>query len=458
MTMPSDRKSHKTVLIVGADFSPSSYPPAVRIRLFARHLPEFGWRPIILTTEPAYYEWPVDPENERLLPADLEVIRTRALPASITRKIGIGDLGIRSLWHNWRALNYLCRERQIDLIFIPVPPNPTMVLGRLAHARFRIPYIIDYIDPVITDYYWKLPRAQRPPKYEIAYALARLMEPFALKHARQIVGVDKSYTAGVFKRYKWLRGIEASGIPYGGEPEDFHYLKEHPRRNQFFDANDGLLHVSYVGRGGVDIMPALRAVFQAVKSGLQRAPAVFSRLRLHFVGTTYAHNATNQYQMLPAAKDAGVESLVEEHPGRVAYLDAMQILCDSHALLVLGSDSPHYTASKVFPYILARRPLLAICHEASSLVKILQETQAGDVVVFGRKCPVGKKTEEIASLLQNMLSQPRDSTPPTRWQAFEPYTARAMTARLCQVFDKAFSAYPEKLETSSQSKQTLTSW
>src|SRR5271157_2170322 len=56
------------------------------------------------------------------------------------------------------------------------PPNPTMVLGRLAHARFGISYVIDYIDPVVSDYYWKLPRSQRPPKYAMAYALARLME------------------------------------------------------------------------------------------------------------------------------------------------------------------------------------------------------------------------------------------------------------------------------------------
>jgi hypothetical protein len=36
-----------------------------------------------------------------------------------------------------------------------------MILGRLAHARFGIPYVIDYIDPVVTEYYWKLPRSQR---------------------------------------------------------------------------------------------------------------------------------------------------------------------------------------------------------------------------------------------------------------------------------------------------------
>src|ERR1700730_2121628 len=117
MTQAVDRQSRKTVVIVGPDFTPSSYPPALRIRFFAQHLREFGWEPIVLATDPRYYEWSVDPENEKLLPADLEVIRTRALPAKLTRKIGVGDLGIRSLWYHWRTLSRLCRQRKVGLIF-----------------------------------------------------------------------------------------------------------------------------------------------------------------------------------------------------------------------------------------------------------------------------------------------------------------------------------------------------
>ena len=79
------RDQRKTVLIVGPDFTPSSYPPALRIRFFAQHLREFGWEPIVLTTDPGYYEWEVDPENEKLLPPGLQVIHTRALPAISVR-------------------------------------------------------------------------------------------------------------------------------------------------------------------------------------------------------------------------------------------------------------------------------------------------------------------------------------------------------------------------------------
>jgi len=429
-------RERKTVLIIGADFTPSSYPPALRIRFFAQHLHEFGWKPIVLTTDPRFYEWSVDPENEKLLPKDLEVIRTRALPAWLTRKFGIGDLGIRSLWHHWRELNRICLARQIDLIFIPVPPNATMVLGRLARARFGIPYVIDYIDPVLTDYYLKLPKSQRPPKYRMAYTLASLIEPFALKKVSRLVGVDESYTVGAIQRYSWLAGMESVGIPYGGEPFDFDYIRKYPRANALFDKNDGLFHLSYVGRGGVDILPVLRTLFIAVRLCLQRCSNVFSKVRFHFIGTTYAHDAAGQYQVLPTARELGVDSIVDEHPGRVAYLDAIQILLDSRALLVLGSDSAHYTASKLFPNILAERPILAIFHEESSVVRIMRDSRVGEVITFSSKADLETKAESVLNRLQELVLRP-EAHCSRESDAFEPYTTRASTARLAEVFDRS---------------------
>jgi hypothetical protein len=120
-------------------------------------------------------------------------------------------------------------------------------------------------------------------------------------------------------------------------------------------------------------------------------------------------------------------------------LDALQILLDSHGLLVVGSDAPHYTASKIFPYILARRPLLAVFHEASSVVRILQENQAGEVVTFNDQRPPTSQVEEISKRLEEMVSLPSDYQVPTCWEAFERYAARAMARRLAHVFDRVIS-------------------
>jgi hypothetical protein len=101
----------------------------------------------------------------------------------------------------------------------------------------------------------------------------------------------------------------------------------------------------------------------------------------------------------------------------------------------VGSEAPHYTASKIFPYILAGKPLLAIFHEESSAVKLLQETCAGNAVTFGNGRPPLSVVGEIGKALEELLRLPTGWHPPTNWEKFEPYTARAVTARLAEVFD-----------------------
>jgi hypothetical protein len=426
--------------MIGADFAPSSLPPALRMRYFAQHLPEYGWEPIVLTTDASHYDWKIDPENERLLPASLEVIRTSAWSAKLMRKLGIGDIGMRSMWAHWRALKELCRKQKVDLLFIPVPPFVPMVLGRLAHMRFGIPYVIDYIDPWVTEYYWSLPKEQRPRKWVLAYTLARLLEPFSLKKVSHLVGVSRGTTDGVIVRYPWLKEENATEIPYGGEPADFDYLRKNPRRNNIFDAGDGQFHVSYVGAYPKGMEPTMRALFAALRAGLERAPELFSRLRLHFVGTTYGAGLDKLYQLKPMASEMGVGAYVDEHPGRVSYLEALQLQLDSHALAILGSDAPHYTASKIFPYILSRKPLLTVFHEESSVVQIIRETLAGEVVAYNSQSPPGTKVDEISNQLERLLQLPPGYHPPTRWDAFEQYTTRAMAARLASAFDRSVAA------------------
>lgn len=431
------------VAIIAPEFPPSTMPPALRLRFVTPHLSEFGWKPVILTIEPRYYETALDPETNRLLPGGLEVIRTPALPQNLTRKLGVGNLGLRTLWHHWHALSRLCRSRQIDLVFISMPPYFSSILGRLAYERFGLPYVIDYQDPWFTDYYQTVEVGQRPGgrKWAVANRVAHVLESFALRRVAHLTAVSQGTLDGLVAHYPWVAGLGTSEIPLGAEPDDFDYLRQHPRVNRIFDRRDGLLHVSYVGRGGVDMLPALEATFEAVRLGLERFPQLFNRLRMHFVGTTYAHDARDAYQVLPAARGAGVAHLVDEHPTRVPYLDALQILSDSHGLLAVGSELSHYTASKIFPLILARRPLLAVFHEASSVTTILRETRAGDIVTFGPQRPPASCVPEILTCLLTMLERPAGYRPPTEWGAFSRYTGRAMAARLAQAFDAASAAH-----------------
>jgi len=427
----------KTVAIIAPDFCPSSMPPALRSRFFTDHLREFGWEPVVITTAPEFYEWSVDPENEQLLRGDFEVIRTSAFRTSWTRKFGIGDLGIRSLWHHWCALSTLVRRRKIDLLLITVAPFYTMLLGRFAHMRFGLPYIIDFQDPYVTDYYKTVPASQRPPKWRISRAVAGVLEPFSVRHAAHLISVDAAYLRDMPERYPWISTADITGIQLGIEPEDFEYLRQHPRKNPIFSRNDDLRHISYVGRGGPDILPVLRVLFRSIRHLSELEPELMRNTRFHFVGTNYATGKMARELVLPLARETGVEQFVDEHPERVPYLDALQILIDSSALLVLGSTSSHYSASKLFPYILAKRPLLPIFHSSSSVVRILKETRAGSATSFESEADLQNRQSVIEDRLKGLLNlSPHEETTPDM-EAFEPYTARSVCSALARIFDHA---------------------
>jgi hypothetical protein len=242
--------------------------------------------------------------------------------------------------------------------------------------------------------------------------------------------------AGLFFSYPWLKGTQATPIPFGVEPKDFEYVRANPRKNSIFDPNDGCVHISHVGSGGPGMANVLRAFFKAVEDVRRSSPALFAKVRFHFVGTSYAANAQGTYQILPYTRESELNDIVDEQPRRVPHLEAIQILLDSNALIIVGSEARHYTASKIFPYILAAKPLLAVLHEESQAGRLLQELGAGTVVTFGSTRPLTGIHEAICCAMKELLCLSPEWHPPTRWNKFEPYTARAVTARLAEVFDR----------------------
>jgi len=102
--------------------------------------------------------------------------------------------------------------------------------------------------------------------------------------------------------------------------------------------------------------------------------------------------------------------------------------------VAIGSEEAHYTASKIFPYLLSGRPILAIFHQASSVLEILRRSRAGLTVAFGADDPIGGKATEIRTAL-DALSSAGEPAPPRDLHELSDYTAEAMTAKLAAVFD-----------------------
>ena len=200
--------------------------------------------------------------------------------------------------------------------------------------------------------------------------LGTWLEPRAVNAADAIVAVSQGTIDGIAARIPAAARVPHAVIPLGFEPDDFAALRLRPPAGRRFAAGDGLVHLCYVGTmlptGTGTLHLLLRALARA-----RSADAVASRLRLHFFGTSN-QSESDVYRVLPIARDCGVGDVVTEVPGRLDYLDALAVLADAAAILLLGSSERHYTASKLFPALLAGRPILALFNEASSVVSILR--------------------------------------------------------------------------------------
>jgi hypothetical protein len=329
-----------------------------------------------------------------------------------------------------------------------------MALGRIWKERYGIPFVLDMQDPWATDYYRDRPRAERPPKYWIADHVHRTLEPWTMKQADGIVAVSNGYIETLRERYPRLRHVPTKLLPFGAAPSDLEFVRQNPQPNRFFNAGDEFLHGVYVGRGGADMASAANVLFGALKLGLQENPDQFNRIRLHFVGTSYAADHRAEKTIEPLAHQFGVAQHVDESPQRVPYFQALQLLLDADFLVVPGSDDPQYTASKIYPYILSRKPMMALFHETSSVCDVLRSTGAGILIPLSSDPSADRR---FAYDAWTRLLARLPSAPPTNWEMFKPYLAEEMTRQQCELFDQVlFRPEGHRMETPAGSPAEVT--
>jgi hypothetical protein len=425
----------KNVALVAAHFPPSNLAGVHRARLWAQHLHEFGWRPIIVTTHWRHYEESLDWELAELVEGDLEITRTSALPTRPIRVIG--DIGMRGLpWH-FRAVRRLFQERRIDFLHITVPSFYSATLGQLLYRARPIPFGIDYIDPWVH----VLPEAEkRYSKAWISLKLGEALEPWAVRNASLITGVAEGYYAGVLDRNPHLRCQAVySAMPYGNSARDFQSIRERPRRPYLFDPDDGRFHMVYAGA----MLPKGYAVLDRLLESLgcikRQVPDVAEKLCLHFVGTGKSPDDRTGYNVRPIAQRLGVDDIVSEHPHRIPYVDVLSHLTQSSAILVLGSTEPHYTPSKVYQAVQARRPVFALLHRDSSALSVLEESGAGVVVpLCESELP---SSGALAARLASFVRDPGYDPSRVRWARFDAFSAKESARKLAVALDEAWGRF-----------------
>ena len=433
----------KNILIISPHFPPSNLAAVHRSRLFAQHLPAFGWNPIILTVHEDFYEQTLDWNLHKLIPAGQHIEKVSAFKVGTPRLVG--DIGLRSYFQLRRRALELIRVEKISFVYIPIPSFYMALLGPYLFKRTGIPYGIDYIDPWVHEF----PGSNKIfSRHWFSTQLAKLLEPIAVKNAALITGVSEGYYKSVLDRNPHLktRALTAA-MPYGGEESDHDFIRNKGTAisspplslaDKLNPSTSSTIKFIYAGAMLPKAYRPLEEIFKALQS-LQPFQSSADKLNLsqpafHFIGTLGT--------IKPIAEKHGLYgTTVFEHPDRIPYLDVLTQLEAADAVFILGSTEPHYTPSKVYQGVLSGKPILAVLHGQSTAVDVLKASNAGIVITM-------KGEEDLDTISARFLDGLRefenfrkafDSNKINR-AAFERYSAKAVTAQLAEKLDEIVSS------------------
>lgn len=417
----------RRVLIVSPGFAPANTPDSHRARLSLAHWGELGWNVEVLAAHGSDADAPQEPELLDTIPAGIPVHRVHAWPRVVARLVGIGSLSRRAARALRRAGDRLLAGRSFDLVFFSTSQFGVFPLGPRWHRITGTPYVLDFQDPWVTDYYDQ-PGAPRPPggwKYRLARRQARRAEPDCLRQAAGVVSVSARYLDDFERRYPWFDRKRAGELAFPAADTDFSLLDAEPPERRL-SLPPGCRHVVAVGAVGPYMRRALTGLFNAL-ARLMGDGARVPPLQFHFIGTSYASGGAGS--VLPLARTAGVASLVQEHPARVAYLEALRWMRAGDALIILGSDDPGYVPSRLANVLWTGKPLLPIAAPDSALARRLSEWA-------GTKALAPTNETEIAGWLRRMIGSSFPTPPRLSAEWRELNSSAGMTRRLAELFER----------------------
>jgi len=422
---------NKKVLIISPYFPPSNAADMQRVRMSLLYYKKFGWEAEVVMVDPQYSDIAKDELLIRSVPRDVKIHQVKALDKKWTSKLGLGSIALRSLWYYKKKVDQLLTVSKFDLIYFSTTQFPVCILGNHWKKKNNIPFVIDMQDPWHSDYYKDKPKHQRPPKYWFSYSLNKYLEPKAMKHADGLIAVSAQYIKDLKDRYPVIKGIPAATVTFGAFEPDMQIAESNKYLFKTLISPEHI-NIVYVGRGGSDMHKAVAVLFHALQKISQRDKDVFKKLRIYFIGTSYASKGQGRPTILPLAEQYGVNDIVSEITDRISYYHTLITLKQADALFMPGSDDPKYTASKLYPYLSTQKPLLAIFNSGSPALSVLREYGAR----FTFDYDSGESTTEkvidfLKDLINGSLQKPIYST-----EAIEKYSAENMTRQQCILFDK----------------------
>jgi hypothetical protein len=345
----------RSVLIVAYHFPPLRGSSGIQRTLrFCRYLPEFGWRPIVLTVSPRAYE----SVSDDLIDEVAGVPVTRAFALDAARHLALrgaypGFAATPDRWSTWIpgaviAGLLLARKHKPSALFSTFPIASAHAIA-LALQRFTgLPWIADFRDPLAQDDY---------PADERLRAHWQRLDAKIVRRAARAVFTTPGAIEESQSRYPQLPRARWSLIENGYDEDAFAGLAPAAREGERFV----LLHSGIVYAEERDPTALFAALGVCKRAGTLAAATFELRFRA----------GANDALLAGLARTHGVEDLVTLAPP-LPYRAALAEMMSADALLVLqAANCNRQIPAKVYEYLRAGRPVMSLTDERGDTAGVL---------------------------------------------------------------------------------------
>lgn len=387
--------SNKKILIVTYYFPPSGGAGVQRCLKFVKYLSGFGWQPVVLTAADADYP-AYDESLLQEIPAGVPVYRSKIVePYQYYRKLTGKKAGesmdiatlskdftqqkklserfaefVRSSFFipdariGWKPFAVkmgleIIKKEGIDLILSSAPPYTCHLIGRALKRKSGLPWVCDFRDSWVG---WLSAATRRGIPHQIELGLERGV----LKEADRILTVSPGVAEDLQSRNQDLIDSRWLHLPNGYDAADFENIPVQPEK----DPNK--LVITYTGSLYGNRNPDY--LLEALTELIQADPVWKNELRLVFVGRVG--------KPIQKKLEAPIFSGMIQQIPYVTHRESIAYLLRSDLLLLIIDDAPAnkgILTGKLFEYLGARRPILALAPEGNA-ADLIRQTRAGFIV------------------------------------------------------------------------------
>lgn len=356
------------VLMVMYHFPPVATAAALRNLKFAKYLPRFLWKPVVLTVRnPDRFMVQLDPNHTEDKLYGAKIFRGHSTPLGWILKTG--RLGINYKWFlpvdvfiGWLPFathlgRKIIAKEKIDLIYASCPPATGLIIGAFLGRITKKPLVVEYQDLWTGNPFTLYPSSHHQ-------NLEETIEERVLQNCEAVVTASKRQKEDLVKGFPFLKETDVHVITNGFDYEDFSDVKPH-RYDRFTIVHTGTIYGPRVGHFKI----FLKALHRLLKS--ERVPD----LQVVLVGISPSGVERDLTKFI---HELGLTAKVlrlglKSHKETIRFVLGADIL-----LLVPGSSS--VVPIKTSEYLAAGKFIFNISNPSGETAQMIDEAKAGVTV------------------------------------------------------------------------------